>query len=167
MNSAQIHLALNHLPVFGYLLFTPLFVYAIWKKKSELLKVVSIMFVLLSVSAVVIFNSGEGAEELIEDLPGISHDTIHEHEESAELSLWLLSLSGLAAALTFALRLSVEQTKHYKYFVLIALLPLAATFSSLNTAHLGGLIRHPELDDQFESENPQRNDHSIEADEEH
>ncbi len=144
MNPAQIHLALTHLPVFGYLLFTPLFFFALWKKKQDLLTLVSIMLVLLSLSAILVFNTGEGAEELVEDISGISHDTIEEHEESGEISFWLLSISGLAAALVLALRVSLFHPKQFKLLILMALLLVATTVSSLYTAHLGGKIRHPE-----------------------
>lgn len=144
MNPAQIHLALTHLPVFGYLLFTPLFFFALWKKKQDLLTLVSIMLVLLSLSAIIVFNTGEGAEELVEDIAGISHDTIEEHEESGEISFWLLSISGLAAALVLALRVSLFHSKQFKLLILMALLLVATTLSSLYTAHLGGKIRHPE-----------------------
>lgn len=144
MNPAQIHLALTHLPVFGYLLFTPLFFFALWKKKQDLLTLVSIMLVLLSLSAIIVFNTGEGAEELVEDISGINHDTIEEHEESGEISFWLLSISGLAAALVLALRVSLFHSKQFKLLILMALLLVATTVSSLYTAHLGGKIRHPE-----------------------
>lgn len=144
MNPAQIHLALTHLPVFGYLLFTPLFFFALWKKKQDLLTLVSIMLVLLSLSAIVVFNTGEGAEELVEEYSEVSHDTIHEHEESGEISFWLLSISGLAAALVLALRISLFHSKQFKLLILMALFLVATTVSSLYTAHLGGKIRHPE-----------------------
>jgi hypothetical protein len=144
MNAAQIHIALTHLPVFGYLLFTPLFFFAVWKKKQDLLTLVCVMLVLLSAAAIVVFNSGEGAEEIVEEIPGINHDAIHEHEESGEWSFWLLSVSGLAAALVLALRVSLFHPKQFRLLLLMAFLLLVTTVSSLYTAHLGGKIRHPE-----------------------
>lgn len=144
MNSAQVHLALTHLPVFGYLLFTPLFFVAVWKKKQDLLNLVSIMLLLLSLSAIIVFNSGEGAEEIVEEISGISHDAIHEHEESGELSFWLLSISGLAAALVLALRVSLFHSKQFRLLIVMGIFLLATSLSSLYTAHLGGKIRHPE-----------------------
>jgi len=145
MNAAEIHLALNHLPVFGYILFTPLFLYALWKKNDQLLRVSSLFFVLLSVAAIVVFNSGEGAEEILEQTVDVGDEIIHEHEESAEISFWLLSISGLAAALVLALRASTANLKQYRLLLILGALLVATSLSSAYTAHLGGLIRHPEM----------------------
>lgn len=158
MNAAQIHVALTHLPVFGYLLFTPLFFFALWKKKSDLLRVVSVMLVVLSIAAIVVFNSGEGAEEIVEEMPGISHDVIHEHEESGEISFWLLSISGLASALVLALRVSVTDTKQFRLLLIMGILLLGTTLSSLYTAHLGGKIRHPEAFETPQTHSPEEAD---------
>ncbi len=146
MNAAEIHLALTHLPVFGYLLFTPLFIYAVWKKNDALIRICSVFFVILSVAAIVVFNSGEGAEEILEETTEISHDVIHEHEESGEKSFWLLSISGLAAALVLALRIGTKQIKHYRALLFLGALFTITSISSLYTAHLGGKIRHPEME---------------------
>jgi len=146
MNAAQIHLALTHLPVFGYVLFTPLFLFALWKKKDDLVRICAVFFVILSVAAIVVFNSGEGAEEIIELTTEIGHDVIHEHEESGEKSFWLLSISGLAGALVLALRISTKPVKQYRLLLVMGLLLIATSFSSLYTAHLGGQIRHPEME---------------------
>lgn len=152
MNPALVHIAVTHLPVFGYLLFTPLFLFALWKKKQDLLTLVSVMLVLLSLAAIVVFNSGEGAEEIVEEISGISHDAIHEHEESGEQSFWLLCISGLAAALVLALRVSLFHSKQFRLLLGMALLLIVTTVSSLYTAHLGGKIRHTEA---FETPQPE------------
>jgi len=102
--------------------------------------------VILSVAAIVVFNSGEGAEEIIEQTTEIGHDVIHEHEESGEKSFWLLSISGLAGALVLALRISTKPVKQYRLLLVMGLLLIATSFSSLYTAHLGGQIRHPEME---------------------
>jgi len=120
--------------------------YTLWKRKDDLIRICALFFVLLSVAAIVVFNSGEGAEEIIEQSTEIGHDVIHEHEESGEKSFWLLSISGLAAALVLALRIGTSQVKHYRLLLLMGLLLIATSLSSLYTAHLGGQIRHPELE---------------------
>lgn len=146
MDAAQIHLALTHLPVFGYVLFTPLFLFAVWKKKDDLIRISAVFFVVLSIAAIVVFNSGEGAEEILEQTIDVGHDVIHEHEESGEKSFWLLSISGLAAALVLALRIGTTKVNHYRLLLVMGVLLIATSLSSVYTAHLGGQIRHPEME---------------------
>ncbi|MDX5321771.1 MAG: hypothetical protein LPK45_11575 [Bacteroidota bacterium] len=145
MNAALIHLSLTHFPVIGFVLFTPLFLYAIWKKKQDLFRIVSMMIIVLSISAIVVFNSGEGAEEIIEATTDIGHDVIHEHEEAGEITFWLTSICGLAAALVLALRMNVNNIKHGSLLFILFSLLLATSVSALYTAHMGGKIRHPEM----------------------
>jgi predicted lysophospholipase L1 biosynthesis ABC-type transport system permease subunit len=70
---------------------------------------------------------------------------IHEHEESAELSLVFTAITGGVAALALALgKMKRDQLAGKTSVAAFAL--SAVTFALLaNTAHLGGLIRHDEL----------------------
>ncbi len=146
MNAAQIHLALTHLPVFGFLLFTPVFLYGWMKKNGLLIRLSSLFFVLLAISAVVVFNTGEGAEEIVEEIGGISHRIIHEHEEAAEISLWLFAISGTLAALVLALRLEPPKRSSRILLPVLGILLIATCISAVYTAKEGGKIRHPETE---------------------
>ena len=69
--------------------------------KSELLKRVGyFLFVLSALGAFLSMNTGESAEEAIEDLyPKTTHHWIHEHEEKAELFALLMYGLGLLSLL--------------------------------------------------------------------
>jgi len=62
------------------------------------------MFLVCMIMGKATMMTGEGAEEIVEEL-GISHDIIHEHEEIAETfmkilyALGILSILGLTANL--------------------------------------------------------------------
>lgn len=146
MNAAFLHLSLTHFPVIGFVLFTPIFLFAVWKNKQEWIRLCALVFVILGLISIVVFNSGEGAEEIIEKTTDISHKVIHEHEEAGEFAFWLFSISGLAAALVLALRVSVTNSRHKMLLWIYGVLLLMTSVAALRTAHLGGEIRHPEME---------------------
>jgi len=100
-----------------------------------------------AIIAIPAFLLGEGAEELVEHLPGISEALIEEHEESAELSLWLTSASGLFSLITWV-AVSRGIMLERALLIITLLISTAASASLTYTAHRGGLIHHPEISDQ-------------------
>jgi hypothetical protein len=104
-------------------------------------------FVLLILTAVLTlpaFFTGEGAEEIVENLPGMTHEIIHEHEEMAELSLWLAELMGIFAAIT--LLLDFKQHKSTKLMTVATLaINLICIGTMVRTGNSGGEIRRPEI----------------------
>jgi hypothetical protein len=70
---------------------------ALLLKKEQVQKAALWIIFCCCLLAMPAFFSGEGAEELIEELPGVSHELIHEHEEKAEVFIWLCAATGLLA----------------------------------------------------------------------
>ena len=64
-------------------------------------------------------GTGEGAEELVEDLPSIGKQIIHEHEEIAEKFAIIMYLTGFLGLLSFYT--SIKKHKLAKTFSLITL----------------------------------------------
>ena len=144
-NGAQLHLAVNHLPVAGVLIgFFILFAGVILKSTSVRRTAMAVL-VFAAISVAPTYLSGEPAEELVEHKPGVTKALIHEHEEAAELSLVFTVIVGAGAALSLMLgKLKRESLETKSTYATLAL--SAVTFAMLaNTAHLGGLIRHDEL----------------------
>ncbi|MCB0404743.1 MAG: hypothetical protein KDD51_08135 [Bdellovibrionales bacterium] len=143
MNPAQIHLALNHLPIGLVLVGVPLLLIALWKKSPELRSAALVILVLAAVVSIPAFLSGEPAEEIIEHMPGVSGRLIHEHEEAGEFALILSGILGIAAlAVLFFQR---KRQLPVGVFAGIAALGVVSLFAFLRTAHLGGVVRHPEI----------------------
>ena len=63
MNAVHVHLLLNHLPVIGSLIAAALLIVALLRRDSGLAKVTLGLFVALAGIAVVVFLTGEPAEE--------------------------------------------------------------------------------------------------------
>lgn len=144
MNGAQLHLLANHVPVLGIAFAAALTAAGLLRGSDELKKAGLWAFVLAGLSALPAYFSGEGAEEIVERLPGAAKALIHDHEEAAEKALaGALLLAGCAlAALIHAFKTGVLSPKAAPALLALAL-PVLALLGY--AAHAGGLIQHPEL----------------------
>lgn len=143
MNAAQIHLALNHAPLFLSALGGVILIIGMIRK-NESFKVLSLfLLAAAAVFTIPVFLTGEGTEELVEHLPGVSETSIEKHEEMAKISLIVIAVSGVTALAGIFLRKKASMTK--AVFALCLILSLASFGTMAQTAHLGGLIRHSEL----------------------
>ncbi len=143
MNAAQIHLALNHAPLFLSVIGGGILILGMIQK-NETIKTLS-LFLLLAAAlfTIPVFLTGEGTEELVEHLPGVTENMIEKHEDMAKIALIVIAISGVAALAGIFLRKKASMAK--AVFALCLVLSLASFGTMAQTAHLGGLIRHSEL----------------------
>jgi len=143
MNAAQIHLALNHAPLFLSLIGGGILLLGMIKK-NESFKNLSLYFLIAAaVFTIPVFLTGEGTEELVENLPGVNENAIEEHEEMAKISLIIISIMGGLALIGLFIRNKASITRIL--FSGLVLLSLGSFVTMAQTAHLGGLIRHSEI----------------------
>lgn len=143
MNAAQIHLALNHAPLFLSLIGGGILLLGMIKK-NEPFKNLSLYFLIAAaVFTIPVFLTGEGTEELVENLPGVNENAIEEHEEMAKISLIIISIMGGLALIGLFIRNKASMTRIL--FSGLVLLSLGSFVTMAQTAHLGGLIRHSEI----------------------
>lgn len=149
MNAAQLHLAVNHLPVVGMVIGTLVLVGALLLKQKTVKSTGLVILIFAALSAIPTYLSGEPTEDLVEHKPGVTKPLIHEHEEAAEFALVMALLVGAGAiGTTLVSRNSRFAGRWEKPATAITLLLSLATCGALiRTAHLGGLIRHDELRD--------------------
>ena len=144
MNQAHYHLVLNHLPII--IPFVALLVLiGGFVIKSEIVKRTAYcIFILGALAAIPAMATGEGAEEAVEHLEGITEDRIHQHEEAAELFAMLSYILGVAAA--FAVWSSVKKKAHADYlgYAIIAYSCVVLYFAQ-QTGTSGGEIMHSEI----------------------
>lgn len=142
MTSVQLHLALTHVPVILSLVGLVTLSIALVAKNNSVTKTAYIFLLIAGIAAIPVYFSGEGAEEAVEKLPGVSEAIIEEHEEIAKIAMITISVAGLAAlAALFSMKLQFARA--FKFVVL--LLALASGGLMAQTAHLGGQIRHSEI----------------------
>ncbi|MEY3982698.1 MAG: hypothetical protein RL160_255 [Bacteroidota bacterium] len=144
MNGAHIHLMLNHLPIVG-MVFATLTLLAGFLLKNKTVKQTALgLFVLTALTAIPAYLSGEGAEELVEGITGVSHEDIHHHEDEGKVFLITSLLTGVLALLTFWL----EQRKHQQSrnaYLGVLLVAAASLLMGQKTGTSGGQIRHTEI----------------------
>lgn len=142
MNPAHIHLMLNHVPLFGAIAVTILFVVALFLRQQGVARGGLVVALLTAAVAIVVYLTGEPAEELVENLPGVSEAVMETHEEIALVATLVISAFAIIALYgLFAFRHGVSMG-FTKILVVLSLLPLA---SMAYTAYLGGQIRHSEI----------------------
>jgi glucan phosphoethanolaminetransferase (alkaline phosphatase superfamily) len=141
---AHIHLALNHVPVIGLLIVLLLLAVARLRASIELTRVSYGLLVLLAAAAVIVYLTGEPAEELIENLPGFSEALVEEHEEVALIATIGTGVLGLVA-LVGLMRFRPPRIEPAWYGRGVLLLALLMGGVMMWTANLGGQIRHSEI----------------------
>ncbi len=143
MNAAQIHLLSNHIPLALPFIGILILLISIFIKSDIAKRIGYLILVLGGLFTIPTFLSGEGAEEIVEQI-GRSHDLIHEHEESAETFAYLNYLLALLAA--FALWFNWKKANWEKYlFMAVLTLSIVAAGFALCTGESGGEISHPEI----------------------
>lgn len=140
LDTAHLHLMINHFPIIGTLIGVFLMAYALLRRDQSLQMIVLVMWLILAAMTPLVMKTGEEAEEKVENLPGISENVIHEHEEAAELSLWLMI--GLGTASLATLLLGKKKNNSNSLTLLTFLLSLIVMGSMIRTGYLGGEIRH-------------------------
>lgn len=80
MNQAHLHLMINHLPIMGVVIATLVLISG-FIIKNKIVKRTALGIYILSCFGIIPSHiTGEGAEEIAEKIPEISHDLIHTHE---------------------------------------------------------------------------------------
>lgn len=143
MNAAQIHLALNHAPLFLSAIGGGLLLLGMIRKNSAFQNVSLYMLVAAAIFALPVYFTGEGTEELVEHLPGVNEAAIEKHEDLAKMSLIIIIVCGAASLAGLLFRKNAGFSKIAVTGAL--LLSLASFVTMAQTAHQGGLIRHSEL----------------------
>lgn len=150
MNPAHLHIILNHIPVIGIPFGTAILAYAFLKKSAEIRTLGLIVFVIIGLITIPTYLAGKAAEDMAEDLPGVSEHLIENHEAAATIALAATSVLGglsLVRLLTpTRFGLFARPTT-----VLVFVISLGVAGWLGRTANLGGQIRHSEIRDSAAS----------------
>ena len=145
MNGAHLHLLLNHAPVLGTIGALAIGVYGLLRHQRDVVTLALGLLVLSGVLGFAAMQTGEGAEEVLEEsVPSVSHDVIHEHEEMGEKAGWASVVLGLVA---LGALVAGRGDAGPKTGLVWGVMALALVVSGLMvwTANLGGQIRHTEI----------------------
>ncbi|QBZ98450.1 hypothetical protein [Flavobacterium sangjuense] len=144
MNDAHLHLVVNHFPIIGTIFGVGILIAGRLLKNNAIKNVSYVIFIVAAIFAFISMSTGEGAEELVEDMPAIGKQIIHEHEEVANnlayvlYTLAILSLLGLYTNIK-------NHRKADLFSFLIFIVSLLAVFFAQHVGTSGGEIRHTEI----------------------
>lgn len=144
MNDAHLHMVVNHFPIIGTILGLGILITGMVLKNKSVQNTAYVLFIVAAIFAAFSMGTGEGAEELVEDMPSVGKEIIHEHEEMAEkLALVLYALGVISLAGLF-----LDYKNHSKAklvsFVAVVVAGIGVFFAQ-QTGTTGGEIRHTEI----------------------
>lgn len=146
MNAAHYHLLLNHIPVLNVFFSIAILLWGMFIKNRAVEMIALVGFVIAGLSVLAVVQTGESAEDIVEEIPAVSHDTIEEHEEAADLSKWLTILLGAGGLGALAMeKLKIRGLR--KLLIVLSILGTVTAVSLAYTGYLGGHIRHTEITD--------------------
>jgi hypothetical protein len=150
MSWVHIHLMTNHVPVIGAVIGLLLLAVAVFWRSEDLKKFSLYYFVGLALVTLLVFFTGEPAEEAIEHTAGISEALIERHEEASHFGLIAIELVALVS-LTALLwpKLKLIQRDWFSRTMLALVMLAVATMAWV--ANLGGQIRHTEISSSQEA----------------
>jgi uncharacterized membrane protein len=137
-------MVVNHFPIIGTIFGLGILITGIVMKNTVIKNVAYVLFVIAAIFGLVSMSTGEGAEEIAENLPSVTDQIIHEHEEMAEkLALVLYVLGGVSLVGLFMNVKNHAKASLVSY--LAFLIALVGVFLGKQTGTTGGEVRHTEI----------------------
>jgi hypothetical protein len=98
MDGAYVHILINHLPIILALVGAVAAVLSLFLHKRALWLYAVASLTIAGVSAYPVLLTGKEAEESMEKMPYVTRRAIHDHEQAAELAMWVLIVTGAVSA---------------------------------------------------------------------
>ena len=144
MNDAHWHLVVNHFPIIGTIFGLGILVSGLVLKNKTAINIAYVLFVISAIFGFASMYTGDGAEEMVEDLPNVGDQIIHTHEEMAEKLAIVLYVLGTFSIAGLVLNImNHSKAKFITYIVL--LISVTAAFLGKQTGTTGGEVRHTEI----------------------
>lgn len=144
MNDAHLHMVVNHFPIIGTILGLGILITGMILKNNSVKNTAYVLFIIAAIFGFFSMATGEGAEELVEDMPNIGKKIIHEHEELAEkLAVVLYLLGAISIAGLYLNYKNHAKAKLITYLALVV--AFVGVFLAIETGTSGGEIRHTEI----------------------
>ena len=144
MNTAHLHMLINHLPIVGVIVGFVILVSGYLFKSQLTRRIGNITLFFSAVFVYPSFNTGEGAEEVVENLPGVSEGIIEKHEELAEQMVNFVTILLPLLLLTFYAEWKQKSFLKYAQLAVLAVSFIVILYGKL-VGTSGGEIRHTEI----------------------
>jgi uncharacterized membrane protein len=144
MNASHLHIILNHFPIIGLIFGLGILITGLILKNESVKNTAFVVFIIATIFGFLSMYTGDGAKEMVENLPNIGHKIIHEHEELAER--FMIALYATAFFALLSLIANAKQHKFAKLFSFITLtISIIGAVLSQGVGTSGGEIRHTEI----------------------
>lgn len=144
MNDAHLHMVVNHFPIIGTILGLGILITGIILKNNSVKNTSYFLFIVAAIFAAFSMGTGDGAEELVENMPSVGKQIIHEHEEMAEkLAIVLYVLGGISLVGLFLSYIKNAKANLVSYVAVVV--AIVGVFFAQQTGTTGGEIRHTEI----------------------
>jgi uncharacterized membrane protein len=144
MSEAYLHLLLNHFPAVAALVAVGLLIAGLVSRNNGIVRSALIVLILSALVTIPVFLTGEGAEEVVEHIEGVTHDSIEEHEEMGEKAMWIMEGMGVLALIS--LILNYRRHALARLITILTLLTALVAFGMMwRTGQTGSHIRHTEI----------------------
>ena len=143
MNVVHLHLLLNHVPVVGVVFVTLLLMLGVLRGSAEIARVSLALLALVGAASILVYLTGEPAQDAIEKLPGFSERLVDRHEDAALIATVAAGCGGALALGALVFYRGRVLPRWLSLLVLVA--AVGASGLMAYTANLGGQIRHTEI----------------------
>jgi hypothetical protein len=144
MDLTHIHLLLNHFPTIGYIIGGGLFVLSLIAKSDDLKRASLVVLLGIALIAIPTYMSGNGAQEAVKSLPGVSKSMIEAHEGAALAAIGFMLFTGAFAWLGLWQFRRLARIPAWNLAVILVL-TLVSFGLMARASNLGGEIRHAEI----------------------
>ena len=154
MDLAHIHLLLNHFPSIGSIIGGGLFVLSLVTNSDDLKRASLVVLLGISLIAIPTYMSGNGAQDAIKNLPGVSKSLIETHEGAALVALGFMEFTGVFAWLGLWQFRRLARIPNWNLGVILVL-TLVTVGLMARVSNIGGEIRHAEIGAAQETVTPE------------
>ncbi len=144
MNDAHLHMVVNHFPIIGTIFGLGILIAGIVMKNNAVKNTAYVLLIVAAVFGFASMSTGEGAEELVEDMPTVGKEIMHEHEELAEKFVLVLYVTG-AFALLSLIATAKKHAKANLFSWITLLLAVVSVVLAKEVGTSGGEVRHTEI----------------------
>ena len=144
MNDAHLHMVVNHFPIIGTILGLGILITGMILKNNSVKNTAYGLFIVAAIFAAFSMGTGEGAEELVEDMPSVGKKIIHEHEEMAEKLAIILYVLGVVSLGGLFLSFKNHAKANLVSYIAVVV-AVVGVFFAQQTGVTGGEIRHTEI----------------------
>jgi uncharacterized membrane protein len=144
MDLAHYHLLLNHFPTIGFIIGGGLYLISLIAKSDDLKRASLVVLLGIALIAIPTYITGNGAEDAIKAMPGVSEPLIQAHEGAAFLAVMFMEFTGAFAWLALWQFRRLTRIPNWNLAVIL-ILTLVSLGLMIRASNLGGVIRHAEI----------------------